>query len=143
MGSAFIPVFESDEPGWPDDINGKCLARAANQLDKACKEASLPTLFEFFSMPRDTMIVEMFDGDPDDPSTYDESQLPEEKWFDAIAGLVTVRHLIEVVRSNQERFAEHDPVDLPNCVLEDLEAFERHLSTANKKGVRWHFEIDY
>lgn len=135
MGVAFYPVFE-DRDDWPDDINGKCLARAADLFDKPCKKAATATLYDFFSMSRDTMIAELLGGDPDDPSTYDESKLPEEHWHDAALGLKTVRFLLEFVRSNSNLFT--DCV----CVLEDLEAFERHLSRAAAQNIRWHLAID-
>src|SRR5688572_10830107 len=99
MGVAFYPVFEDGSGGWTDDINGKCLARAADLFDKRCKKASIPTLYDFFSMSRETMIEELLGGDPDDPSTFDESKLPEEHWHDAAIGLKTVRFLLEFLRS--------------------------------------------
>jgi hypothetical protein len=143
MGTAFIPVFEDAESHWPDDLCGKCLAKAANLLDKHCKELSIPTLFDFFSMTRETMITEVLDGDPEDPTTYDEALIPDEKWFDTSDGLATVKPLIDFVRANKSRFAKFDPLDLPDCVLQDLESFERHLSRAAERGVRWHLLIDY
>lgn len=142
MGTAFFPVFEDAESYFPDDINGKCLARAANLLDKHCKAQAVPTLCDFFSVSRDTMIIEVLDGDPDDPTSYDASQLPEEHWFGTEAGLRTVRLLIDYVRENNSRFTEFDWIGLPDCVLGDLKAFEKHLTAAAKRGTRWHLVID-
>ncbi len=136
MGVAFYPVFEGGSVRSANDINGKCLARAADLFDKPCQQASLPTLYDFFSMSRDTMIAELLGGDPDDPSTYDESKLPDEHWYAAALGLRTVRFLLEFVITNASRFADYD------CVREDLEAFERSLSHAAEQNIRWHLAID-
>ncbi|QDT71673.1 hypothetical protein [Lacipirellula limnantheis] len=136
MGVAFYPVFEDGSGGCSEDINGKCLARAANVFDRPCKKAKVPTLYDFFSMSREQMVAELFDGDPGEPSNYNESQLPEEHWHEAALGLRTVQFLLEFVQANVDRIADHE------CVREDLVVFERQLSQAAAKGVRWHLAIE-
>jgi hypothetical protein len=37
MGPAIYPEIEGLVDGWPDDINGMCLARALKYFDKAAK----------------------------------------------------------------------------------------------------------
>jgi hypothetical protein len=137
MGVAFYPVFEDGSGEWVEYVAGKCLARAADELEKPCQRASLPTLYDFFSMSRNDMIAELLGGDPDDPTTFDASKLPEEHWFEAATGLDTVRCLLEFVRSKVDSAPEY------RCVCDDLEAFERNLIKAAETNVRWHLGIDY
>jgi hypothetical protein len=95
MGVAFYPTFEDEKNERLDDIDGKRLARAADVLTKIASLARVPSLYDFYSMTRVQMIGNFLDGDPEDPSTYDESKLPEEHWHLASAGLQTVRALLD------------------------------------------------
>ena len=137
MGVAYYPVFEGSDAGWPEDINGKCLSRADKHFEKVCRKNSVSTLLEFFSMSRDQIIAELLNGDPDDPSTYDESNMTPEHWHDPAEGLKTIRVLLDFVKANANQFADAD------CVREDLEAFEKALRWAEMNGVRWHLAMDY
>lgn len=137
MGVAFYPVFSKLEQDWPDDINGKVLARAADCLDRVAKKANVPTLYDFYSITREDMICELLGGDPDDPATYDETKLLEEKWFDPDDGLRTLSVLIDYVERNPEAIVKQADV------LDDLLAFKRHLMCAKDAGHLWHLAIDY
>ena len=143
MGVAYYPVFEDTAVEWPNDINGKCLARASTKLDRVCKRASVPTLCDFFAVSRDEFIAEALGGDPEDPATFDESQVPPERWFGADEGLRSVRLLVGYVREHRHDFAEYNPAGLPDCVLGDLEAFEQALAAASANDIRWRLAIDY
>lgn len=132
MGVAYYPIFEDGSGGWADDINGKCLARSAQALDQIAKQLGVPGLKHFYSMTREQMICELQDGDPQDPSTYDESRLPQEIWHEASAGLRTVRALLDNLPAICEGTGTRD----------DLQAFERYLVDAAGRGVRWHLVID-
>ena len=136
MGAAFYPVFEDRSDGWPDDVNGKCLSRAADKLDKICRSRKVRTLYDFYSMTRDQAITELLDGDPEDPTSYDNNKLPEEVWYDSHEGLETVRVLLEHVRGNDVNLDDHE------CVVADLEVLERHLADAVRRNARWHLVVD-
>jgi len=136
MGVSFYPVFEDgDSAGL--DINGKYLARAIDLFDNACKKAATAKLYDFFTMSREQMIAEIFDGDPDDPSTFDESKIPAEHWHEATAGLKTVKVMLD--------FLSTSPSEVANIegVRDDLEGFESSLTRAVERNVRWHLAIDY
>ena len=134
MGVAFYPVFEDGIGDWPDDIDGKALASAADKLDEVARDSGVPTLYDFYSMTREQAITDVLDGDPEDPTTYDESIVPEEKWFDCSDGLRTVRAVLGAAKSSNTK-------DL-DAVVADLDAFERNLVHAAKRQVRWHLVID-
>jgi hypothetical protein len=136
MGVAFFAVFEDGSGGWCDDINGKCLARAADILDRVAKMHKVPTLYEYFSMTRDQAISELLGGDPDDPTSYAADKVPEETWYDSQEGLRTVRILLDHVRNHEL------PIEHLKDVIDDLEAFERYLADAASRGIRWHLAID-
>ena len=134
MGVAFYPVFEDENGDWPDDINGKALASAADKLDEIARRSGVPTLYDFYSMTREQAIADVLDGDPEDPTTYDPSRVPGEKWFDCNDGLRTVRALLS--SSDSVGTHEHD------ITVADLLAFERLLVDAAMRQVRWHLVID-
>jgi hypothetical protein len=132
MGVAYYPVFEDGSGGWADDINGKCLAQSADLLERIAKQVGVPGLNHFYSMTRAQMICDLQDGDPDDPSTYDESRIPQEIWHEASAGLRTVRALLDNLSGDCEGTG----------IREDLQAFERYLADAVGRNVRWHLVVD-
>lgn len=135
MGVAIYPVLEDGSAGWTNRIEGKSLARAVEVLDRRAKKCKARTLFFFYSWSREEAIIEQLGGDPDDPSTFDESQILLGKWYDPTEGLVTVRVLLEYVRSCG------DKIDHVRHVIEDLEEFERVLSRAAAGGVRWYLGL--
>lgn len=136
MCVAFYPVFEDGDGDWPDDINGKCLARAADYLEKVARTNKVVGLYDYCSMTREQMIVELLDGDPDEKLSYDPKALPEVHWHAPEDGLQTVRVLLDSVRQNRTT------LDDAECLLKDLEAFERHLAEAANRRVRWHLVVD-
>jgi hypothetical protein len=136
MGVAFYPTFEDENNESRNDIDGKRLARAANALAKIASLTRVPGLYDSYSMTRVQMIGDLLDGDPEDPSTYDESKLPEEHWYLASEGLLTVRALLQSLAT------ETPIVEEISGVREDLEALERHLVLAAARNVRWHLVVD-
>lgn len=136
MGVEFFPVFEDGNSDGTDEILGKPLARAADELSQVAERFKVPDLYYFISMDRDQMIYELLDEDPDNPESFDESKLPPVVWHEAAAGLVTVRALLEYLR--------HDGGGITDLegVREDLETFERLLEKAAERGTRWHLSIN-
>ncbi|MEX0776095.1 MAG: hypothetical protein WD042_10350 [Phycisphaeraceae bacterium] len=136
MGVAFYPIFHDRPADWPDDMNGKCLARAADRLDKAAKKAKAGSIYSFYSMTREQYIGEALGGDPDDPTSFSESDVAAITWHEPEEGLRVIRAMLTYVRHDGR---EIDDLD---CVREDLEAFERHLEAAACRGAKWFLCID-
>jgi len=132
MGVAIYPVLEDGSGGWTNRINGKCLSHAVKVLDKIAKKRKVPQLFSFYSWSREDAIIEQLGGDPEDPSTFDESKIIPGRWFSATDGLVTIRALLEYMTSDGSGIAN------PQFVQEDLEELERVLANAAANGVRWY-----
>ena len=136
MGVAFYPIFSDRQAEWPEDINGKFLARAANRLDKAAKKTTAGSIYDFYSMTREQYIAEALDADPDDPMTFDESKVAAVAWHDPTDGLRIIRTMLSHVVDDGRQIEDSD------CVREDLEAFERHLEAAASRNAKWHLCID-
>ena len=108
MGVAIFPVVEDGTGGWTDRINGKCLAKAVDVFDKVAKRRKFPKLFSFYSWSREDAIIEQLGGDPEDPSTFDESEIPAGRWFSPAEGLITVRCLAHVHAVGRQRHRKSD-----------------------------------
>jgi hypothetical protein len=132
MGVAIFPIIEDGSGGWTDQINGKCLSRAVDVLDKAAKREKVAKLFDFYSHSREESIIEHLGGDPDDPTTFNEADILPTIWHSVEAGLSTVRALLRFVRDDGAGINDLQ------CVREDLEEFERVLVTAEHNGKRWY-----
>ncbi len=135
MGVAIFPVVDDGSAGWTDRINGKCLSRATDVLDKVAKKRRVPNLFSFYSWSREDAIAEQLGGDPEDPSTFKESDVPPTQWFSPTDGLVTIRALLDFVKSDGSGIKDLQ------CVREDLEEFERVLVKAVTSGARWYLGL--
>lgn len=137
MGVAYYPVFQDGVDEWTVDIDGKCLAQAGQLVDSVCRKASVEPFGEFCAASANDFIIHVLGGDPDDPSTYDASQVLAETWFDAQRGLETVRVLLEYVRSGS------GDIDNRDGVLQDLVGFETALNEAVQRGTGWRLGVDY
>ncbi|MEO0965208.1 MAG: hypothetical protein AAFY08_08805 [Planctomycetota bacterium] len=134
MGVAFYLAFEDGSGGWTEDVNGKCIARAADELERVLKRARQPSIYSFCSETREQAIVEA-GGDPDDPSSFDEAAIASPTWHTPDRGLSVVRCLLDYMRGKTKR------IDNPECVQQDLKVFEKQLVAAAAHGTRWHLVI--
>ncbi len=105
--------------------------KAYSVIDKAAKKGKVRPLFDFYCPTREQSIIEL-DGDPEDPASFDETELPEEFWFNTDEALETVQFYIQHIHSNKKDFNDADDI------LEDLNEFERILSKAKSNKIRWH-----
>ena len=133
MGVLVYPVIENQTADWTRfRTASKPLAKVVLDLEKATKRDGVASLYKFFSMSREQAIADILGGEPEDPSSYDESKVPEETWFDVAPGLKTIGCYTRYVEEHRSKFAA------PDLVLEDLREFERILSQAKALGLRWH-----
>ena len=133
MGAAAYIVLEKQLPGLLNMPDGKALSRADHVLTPLARQIGVKPLMDFFSMAREDYVAnaEQFNIplDPEGP--------PEEQWFPAAEGLLTVRSLIRHVEAHPEA------LEAPGRVLDDLRDFADVLEEAEKNGVRWHLGVDY
>ena len=131
MALAFVVTLEKELSAPPAPVkgaNGKAIAREADRLDSAARRKSVEPPTALLSESQ-AALVEQLKADGFDPSKM---RLPPEQWFDAAAGLKTVRALIEYVSANLNDFKQ------PNPILRDLRNIESTLAAAEAQGVRFH-----
>ncbi len=138
MPSVF-PQLESGPEVWGTRISGHALSRNLDKLDKVCSKARVSKLYSFYSMTREQYIADIMDGDPDDPSTFDEDELNashSEVWFPPEDGLATNTCMLEYVLAHKGKFKNVDEL------LTDLQDFTDVLAEARANGTRWHLNHD-
>ena len=148
--------MEGLDTGIPD---GKSLARASSYLETVAAAVGVPYLFDFLSIdPEEAATmggwVRPEDRDPDEPyppewmdqDPFGPDQFPPERWFDAGAGLASIRTLIQSVKANPAALARHKVqyglAPKAEDVLADLLDFETILERLVSHDVRWHLGID-
>ena len=111
MGVLVYPVIEGEAANWAKfESAGKPLAKVALDLEKTAKRHGVQPLYDFYSMSRDEAIAAVLGGDPGDPTSYDETKVPAEVWFEAEAGIKTVSWCSQYVEEHRSRFGEPDSV---------------------------------
>lgn len=130
MSVALYIVAERRVPNLDTDVGGKALGRS-NNLDRLAARVGVRPLMEFFSADPDDLAahIEELGGEP--------VSIPEEVWFPAEDGLITVRGLL--------RHLEANPTVIPKGeeIAGELREFEGVLAGLAAAGVRWHLAVDY
>jgi hypothetical protein len=133
MGAAYFIVLERQIGGLDTMMDGKCLARAAEVLDRVAPQLGVRPLSEFISTdPKQA--AEFLQGEGAD---LGDMELPPLQQFPAEDGLNAVRALAAHLQSEPRTVEQADEV------IRDLRECERILSAAAQYGVGWHFEIDF
>ncbi len=107
-------------------IDGKFLAKHQDRLDSICEKAGARTIGSFIS------------HNPDDfedmvPATTEFDD--QENWFNPQDGLAVLDVL-------EAYFREH-PIEFDKRLRADLEGVREVLTECQKKGIRFHFAIDF
>lgn len=134
MSLAFYIVLEQELALFDPLVDGKALAHAPEpELTMLAERLGVPPLISFFGAEPDEMDLLADEGVEDD---FAGIGMPQLQWFDADAGLTTVRALL--------RHLEQSPGDLANApiIVGDLQAFERVLGEAAARKIRWHLAIE-
>ncbi|MCB1589354.1 MAG: hypothetical protein KDI56_10675 [Xanthomonadales bacterium] len=134
MSLAWYISAEREVEGLDMFVNGKAIAHVPEtRMNAVFKALGVTHLMEYFGADPDEM-SDMF-GEFDDQAN-DAPSYPDEEWFSAADGLVSVRALADYLRKNPGTFERQEGV------LEDLVEYERVLSVLSKNNVRWHLAID-
>jgi hypothetical protein len=123
-------LLETDLPGVeisPDA--GKALLYYHHQIDELAVNLGVPSLSGFFRPDRAAVAAFLLSQGVEP----DEDALPDEDWFEAYEGLLTVRGLLERLREDA------DAVPQGAKVIADLEEIERVLVPAEIAGI--HFRL--
>ncbi len=137
--TAVFPRLESGEEVWGTKIGGHMLSANLNKLEKVCRKARVRDLYSFFiEITREEVICEI-GGDPDDPSSYDASELEDlwsEDWYSPEDGLSTISCMLDHVLAKKSSFERVEEL------IEDLQDFKKILNEARVNGIGWHLSHD-
>jgi len=135
MAASLYIVVEGDDPGFDIFVNGQCLARNEDALERLAERLNVRPLLEFFSADENSMALLLEQGAADPDWSLD---LPQPQWYDAPDGLRTVQTLID--------FLADAPVALGSetqPVLAELREYERVLHKTAEYGLRWHVAVSW
>jgi hypothetical protein len=142
MGVALFIVPEREVEGLDTFVNGKALAHV-DDLDDLARAAGVRPLMEFFSQSRgDLLGLVGEEGDDGELHLPEGVEAPPEGWFDAGAGLETVRGLLRLLGETPEALGRTTGGFTADGVVEDLRGFEEVLAGLAREGVRWHLAVD-
>lgn len=134
MGAAAYIVLEREIPGFDPFVNGKALAREADDLGGVLARCGVPDLFSF-------VVVELDDfddvDDPDESFDVESSPTSAGTWFAPDEGLNWIRQVNAAVRAEPASLRDS------SAVLQDLTEFEAVLTRAASESVRWRLAIDF
>lgn len=121
MSVAFFIVLDSDETDFDAFVDGKMLTAAIDEMNAIARDLGVKQ-FEDYAFQD----LSEFGG----PDT-------EPVWFDAEEGITWATALVERVRAK--------PDGIPNvaAVIDDLEDYLRVFREADKRGLKWHLEMDF
>ena len=132
MGVMIYPMINIDAEWAESETDGKMLGKAMLRLEKIAKKKKVKPLFQFYSMDREQFICDVLGGDPDDPESFDESEVENETWFDPNEGLETIGVLLDYLRDKPKK------IENPEGVIEDLEEFQKILEKAKNEELKWY-----
>ena len=131
MGVAFYLAFD-DEEFEADDIDGKSVAKAMDELTALANEVGVADLESFMGKAMDEFAdmlgeeIEMEDG-------VDGGA----KWFLPADGIATIDALVSALQQDPQRIKNS------RRVLEDLADYKNALLAAQQAGVQWHLALDF
>ena len=128
MAGGWHVLLESDLPGVEISADtGKALLYYHHQIDELAAELGVAPLSGFFRPDRAGVAAFLRSQGVES----DDDALPDEDWFEAFDGLVTVRGLLERLREDASAVPQGEKV------IADLEEIERALVPAEIAGVRF------
>ena len=103
MGVALFIVTAREVEGLDTFVDGKALAHV-DDLDGLARAACVPALMDFFSQSPDDLLS-LFGEEGDDGELHlpEGTEAPPVEWFDADAGLATVRGLLRLLTETPRR----------------------------------------
>lgn len=134
MGLAWYIAAEEEVAGLETFFNGKSIAHADEaRLEALCEQLRVRPMMDFFSVDPDETeaLLQAYLDSGDEPL-----ETPEEEWFAAEDGLLTVRALTTFLADNPAQ------LDRQSEILLELAEYQRILESLQRSNVRWHLAID-
>lgn len=135
MAASLYIVVEGEDPGFDIYVHGHAIARNEEALDRLAAKLRVMPLLDFFSADQNSMalLLEQGAGNPDWARN-----LPGPQWFNATAGLSTVRALIAFLDTMPAALGSET---IP--VLQELKEYERVLAKTARSELRWHLAASW
>lgn len=130
MGVAYYIAVDDEELD-VGDVNGKCVARAMDELTALAEELGVAPLESFMGQSADEF-ADMIDEEIEMEDGVDGDAV----WFEPADGMAAIDALIAALSSEPER------VEDTAGVLEDLADYRNALENADAAGAKWHLAID-
>jgi hypothetical protein len=148
VGASYFITSEQHSEFVCLEVNGKCLLKAGDELERLAKSLEVNPLSSFLSGdPNEAcqlmeVPAEYFD---EETGRYDHAAvekwlsftMPEETWFESTDGLTTVRALLAHLQKDPRGIPD------PEGVIQDLQDCERVLEGLHENGIRWHLAADF
>lgn len=135
MSVAYYIVCREEADDLDVFVNGKAVAHLEDAvIEKLCQSAAVPSLLDFISQSPEEL-EDFLDGEGMDAE--ENHNFPDEAWFTAAQGLLTVRGLLNYLRAN--------PGTLDNSadIIEDLLEYETVLTQLEARQIAWHLALDF
>ncbi len=121
MSTAYFIVLDSDDPGFDPFVDGKMLTKRLRAVNKIAKRIGLKELEEYAYQ---------------DLSEFGGPEL-EPAWFDGSEGVNWTSAILQQLRDNPKAIPDID------AVIEDLEDYLSVFEETDKRGLKWHLELDF
>jgi hypothetical protein len=121
MGTAYFIVLDSEEPGFDPFVDGKLLTKRLSSVNKIARSLGLKQFEDYAFQDLSEF------GGPD----------MELEWFDADEGIRWASGILQHIRENPTAVKDVDEV------AEDLADYIRVFKEADKRGLKWHLELDF
>lgn len=140
MSVAYFIVLDQEDPGFDSFVNGKTLARNAEELEAVAQELGISTFEDWFGDPDGDVPEGAGSYDDDEDDDYGDEESEDRPiagtWFEAVEGINWLETLIAHLEEN-EAVLEHQ-----EAILEELNEYLEVLEQAEASGARWHLQID-
>ena len=121
MSTAYFIVLDRDDPEFDSFVDGKMLTRQLRAINKVADKLGLKK-FEAYAYQD----LSEFGGPESEPD-----------WFGATEGIKWASAIIQQLRIDPEAVKDIE------AVIEDLEDYVRVFKEAEKRGLKWHLELDF
>ena len=128
-------VVEGEDPGFDTFVNGRALARHEDALEKLALSLGIRPLIEFFSADENSMALLIEEGAGNAELLR---KMPPPQWYSPGEGHAAVRALVEALEEEPQLLGSDG-----ERILGELREFEKVLSKADERGMRWHLAVSW
>jgi len=121
MSTAYFIVLDQDDPGFDSFVDGKMLTQQLEAVNEIADKLKLKR-FEDYAFQ--------------DLSEFGGPEM-EPQWFAASEGIKWASAILQQLRDDA------GAVKNTEAVIEDLKDYVRVFEEAEKRGLKWHLELDF